>query len=127
MTVPWLPLFLVLAALGAPLLSAGRAFAQGQFRVDWKVEKTGATHVELAGVVVNESSQDALDVHVTAAAVDASGKILARGIAFVATQIPSRRSSEFSARVPVVRGTTGFRVSVSAFRFGVGRGRGESP
>jgi hypothetical protein len=124
-TSPWLRLFLVLAVLGAPALSADRALAQGNFRVTWSVEKTGPTHVELAGVVVNNSSQDALDVYVTAAAVDASGKILARGIAFVAPQIPARRSSEFSARVPNVPGTTVFRVSVSNFRFGLGRS--ESP
>jgi len=122
---PWLPLVLVLAALAVPLLRADHTLAQANFRVTWSVEKTGPTHVELAGVVVNESSQDALDVYVTAAAVDASGKILARGIAFVAPQIPTQRSAEFSARVPNVRGTTAFRVSVSNFRFGLGRG--ESP
>lgn len=124
-TSPWLSLLLVLAALVVPSLGAEHALAQASFRVTWSVEKTGPAHVELAGVVMNESPQDALDVYITAAAVDASGKILARGIAFVAPQIPTRRSAEFTARVPNVRGTTGFRVSVSNFRFGLGRG--ESP
>lgn len=116
---------MALAALGALAAGADPARAQGPLRVTWSVERTGPTHVELAGRVMNDSSQDVVEVYVTAEALDASGKVLARGIAFVATQIPSRRASEFSARVPNVRGTTGFRVGVSNYRLGLGRG--ESP
>ena len=116
---------MALAALGALAAGAAPARAQGPLRVTWSVERTGQTHVELAGRVMNDSAQDVVEVYVTAEALDASGKVLARGIAFVATQIPGRRASEFSARVPNVRGTTGFRVGVSSYRLGLGRG--ESP
>lgn len=121
----WFSLLLALAALGALAAGARPAGAQGNFRVTWSVERTGETHAELAGQVANDATQDVVDVYVTAEALDASGKVLARGIAFVAPQIPARRATEFSARVPNVRGTTGFRVRVSSFRFGLGRG--ESP
>lgn len=122
---PWFPLLLALATLGALAAGARPAEAQGQFRVTWSVERTGATHAELVGQVANDAAQDVVDVYVTAEALDASGKVLARGIAFVAPQIPARRATAFSARVPNVLGTTGFRVRVSSFRFGLGRG--ESP
>lgn len=121
----WLRVALALAALAAVAPSASHADAQGYFRVTYNVDKTGPTRVELSGLVFNDTSQDVVDVYVTAEALDASGKVLARGIAFVASSIPGRRSSDFSARVPNVRGTTDFRVSVSSFRFGIGRA--ESP
>ncbi len=121
-TFPCLSLFVALAALAA---CAGTAWAQAQFRVTWNVERTDANRVEIAGQVFNDAFQDVMDVYVTAEAFDASGKVLARGIAFVAFQLPARRAFEFSVRVPVVRGTTGYRVSVSSFRYGLGRG--ESP
>ena len=116
---------LALAALAAVALGARRAEAQGNFRVTYNVDKTGPTQVELSGWVFNDAAQDVVDVYVTAEALDASGKVLARGITFVAISIPGRRNADFSARVPNVRGTTGFRVSVSSFRLGLGRG--ESP
>lgn len=121
----WLGRLLALAALGALAASAGPAHAQGHFLVTWNVEKTGPPRVEIVGKVVNDSMQDVVDVYVTAEALDASGKVLARGIAFVASQIPGRRSSEFSVRVPAVPGATDYRVRVSNFRYGLGRG--ESP
>lgn len=122
---PWLRRLLALAALGALAASAGPARAQSHFLVTWNVEKTGPPRVEIVGKVVNDSSQDVVDVYVTAEVLDASGKVVARGIAFVASQIPARRSSEFSVRVPVVPGATGYRVGVSSFRYGLGRS--ESP
>lgn len=122
---PWLPLVLAAVALAAPALVPARAAAQGRFRVVWTVERTGAKQVELTGQVSNDSPEDVVDVYVTAEALDASGRVLARGIAFVAGQIAARQASQFSARVPNVRGTTGFHVGVSSFRAGFGRN--ESP
>jgi hypothetical protein len=120
----WFPWLATLAALGALATDAGPARAQNQFRVTWSVERTTATHVEIDGRVFNDSPQDVGDLYVTAAAVDAAGKVLARGITFVASQLPARRTAEFTARVPIVRGATGYRVAVSSFRSGM---RNESP
>ena len=105
------------AVLPAPVLLR----AQATFNVTYQVERTEAKRVHLAGRVYNAAGVDAVDVWVTAEALDASGKVLARGIAFVAPSIPARSDADFSARVPNVVGTTGFRVSVSSFRFGLGR------
>jgi len=101
------------------------AFAQANFTVTYRVERTEAQRVELAGNVRNVGGIDAVDVYVTAEALDASGKVLARGITFVAASIPAGNDAEFGARVPNVSGTTGFRVVVSGFRFGLRRS--ESP
>jgi hypothetical protein len=95
------------------------------FKVTYQVERTEAQRVELAGRVQNVSGNDAVDVYVTVEALDTSGKVLARGIAFVAASLPARGEADFSARVPNVPGTTGFRVGVSSFRFGLRRS--ESP
>jgi len=54
--------------------------------------------VELVGRVFNAAAVDAVDVYVTAEALDASGKVLARGIAFVAQSIPAQSGAEYSAR-----------------------------
>jgi hypothetical protein len=111
-----------LLALTAPPVPAP---AQAKFKITYQVERTDSKRVHLAGRVYNDAGVDAVDVYVTAEALDASGKVLARGIAFVARSIPARSDTDFSARVPNVAGTTGFRVGVSSFRFGLGRG--ESP
>ena len=111
----------LLALTTAPL----PARAQGNFKVTYKVEQTDPTRVELVGRVFNGAAVDAVDVYVTAEAVDASGKVLARGISFVARFIPAQSAAEYSARIPNVPGTTAFRVGVSSFRFGLKRG--ESP
>ena len=111
----------VLALAVAPL----PGWAQASFTVTYRVERTDAQRVELAGRVHNAAGVDAVDVYVTAEALDTSGKVLARGITFVAASIPAGSDADFSARVPNVAGTTGFRVGVSSFRFGLRRS--ESP
>jgi len=118
---PLLVAAIALLALSAPV----SARAQANFKVTYQVERTDAKRVHLAGRVYNAAGVDVVDVYVTAEALDASGKVLARGIAFVAASIRARSDADFSARVPNVTGTTGFRVSVSSFRFGFGRN--ESP
>jgi len=52
------------------------------FKVTFQVERTEPARVELVGRVYNTAAVDAVDVYVTAEALDASGKVLARGIAF---------------------------------------------
>jgi len=121
-----LPPFVVSAvALLALTAATLPARAQGNFKVTYQVKRSDPTRVELVGSVFNAAAVDAVEVYVTAEALDVSGKVLARGIAFVAQSIPAQSGADYSARIPNVPGTTGFRVAVSSFRFGLRRG--ESP
>lgn len=121
----WPPFIVATIALLALTTAFLPARAQGNFKVTYQVERTDATRVELVGRVFNGAAVDAVDVYVTAEALGASGKVLARGIAFVAQFIPAQSAADYSARIPNVPGTTAFRVGVSSFRFGLRRG--ESP
>lgn len=114
----------VSAWLGVLVAGATPALAQGNFRITYNVDRTGPTHVQLAGEVFNDGAVDVIDVYVSAEALDASGKRLAQGLTWVGP-IRARSSANFSARVPAVRGATGFKVTVNSFQFGLGRG--ESP
>ena len=113
-----------LAWLVVLVAGATPASAQANFRITYNVDRTGPTHVQLVGEVFNDASIDVIDVHVSAEALDASGKRLAQGITWVGP-IRARSSASFAARVPAVRGATGFKVTVNSFQFGLGRG--ESP
>ncbi|MBI4270690.1 MAG: hypothetical protein HY615_10185 [Candidatus Rokubacteria bacterium] len=103
------------------LLPADPAAAQGQasFRVTQKVEGTSATHAVVVGEVFNDAPAGALEVYVTAEALDPAGKRLAQGIAWVGS-IRARGSEAYKVRVPVVRGVTRYRVYVSGFQFAFG-------
>src|SRR5215470_10048733 len=111
---------IVVAAAAIPVA----AQAPASLRVTHTVDKAGPTSAELSGRVFNDGAVDVIDVYVNAAAVDASGKVLAQGIPFVGT-VPARGSTAFKARVPVVAGATSYRVGINSFRFGMGRS--ESP
>jgi hypothetical protein len=107
-------------ALALALLLAGAAAGQGNFRITYNVERT-PQQLRVIGWVSNDAAFDALDVYVTAEALDATGKVVARGIAFVAAQIPSRGTAGFSAPVPAAGKTVSrVRVGVSSFRMGLG-------
>ena len=114
----------VFAWLAVLVAGAPPARAQGNFRITYNVDRSGPTHVQLVGEVFNDASIDVIDVYVSAEALDAAGKRLAQGLTWVGP-IRARSSTSFSARVPVVRGTTGFKVIVNSFQYGLGRG--ESP
>lgn len=126
LTVASRPSRLAAALAGLAVLAAGGslALAQGNFRVTYNVDRTGPSHVQLIGEVFNDAAIDVIDVSVSAEALDGAGKRLAQGITWVGP-IRARSSASFAARVPAVRGTTGFRVRVSSFQYGLGRG--ESP
>ena len=55
----------------------------------------------------------------TAEALDAKGKVLAKGIAYVDARIARGDGRTFSMSVPTVAGTSDFRVVVSSFRLGM--------
>jgi hypothetical protein len=90
------------------------------FRVSFDVDRANPSLVRLNGEVVNEGRADVLDVYVTAEALDNAGKVVARGITFVSSTIPSGRRANFSASVPVVPTAVRYRVNVSSFRVGFG-------
>jgi len=104
--------------LGTLLISATPGATQGRFRISYEVTSRDAKAVVLEGRVFNDTGRDAVDVWVTAEAVSASGKVLARGIAFVGSAISRGDSVRFEAKLPSVEGVETFRVAVSSFRAG---------
>jgi len=103
----------------AIVLSASSALAQSGFRISYDVDKSRPEKARLNGRVANERSQDVFEVSVTAEALDARGKVLARGISYVDSRIGSGDSRQFSVTVPTVAGVTEFRVLVSSYRLGI--------
>jgi len=99
--------------------SAGQAAAQDGFRITYEVDRSRPDRTRLAGRVVNERSEDVFEVSVTAEALDARGKVLARGIAYVDSRIGRGDTRPFSMSVPTVAGTTTFRLAVSSYRAGL--------
>jgi hypothetical protein len=111
---------LLSAGLALALLATGAARAQENFRITYQVDRSNPAHARVTGWVFNDAPLDVLDVYVTAEALDSGGKVVARGIAFVASQIGNRGGAPFSATVPAMPGTSRFRVRVTSFRFGLG-------
>jgi hypothetical protein len=99
-------------------LPAATALAQQGFRISYDVDDSRPGRSRLNGRVTNERTDDVFDVSITAEALDAKGKVLARGIAFVDSRIGRGDSRQFSVSVPTVPGATSFRVGVSSFRPG---------
>lgn len=93
-----------------------QAHAQGAFRVIHNLDRTGPSHVELSGTVFNDGSADAIDVYVTAQALDQAGRRVAQGISWVGS-VSHSSSARFTAKIPVVRGATTYRVAVTSFRY----------
>ena len=104
----------------ALVLAASAALAQAGFRISYDVaDDSRPGRARLNGRVTNERSQDVFEVSVTAEALDAKGKVIARGISYVDMRIAPGDTRTFSVTVPVVAGTTGYRVVVSSFRTGI--------
>ena len=104
----------------ALVLAASAALAQAGFRISYDVaDDSRPGRARLNGKVTNERSQDVFEVSVTAEALDAKGKVIARGISYVDMRIAPGDTRTFSVTVPVVAGTTGYRVVVSSFRTGI--------
>ena len=108
-------LVIVLAVL---LLLTAEARGQDGFRITYEVDRTRAERARLTGRIVNERPEDVFEVSVTGEALDAKGKVLARGIAYVDSKIGRGDGRPFSLSVPTVAGTANYRVVVSSFRAG---------
>jgi hypothetical protein len=110
-------LIVMAAALVAAAIGSGQA--QETFRVTFEVDRTNPEQTQVAGIVYNDSLQDMLDISVTAEALDARGKVVARGITYVTSRIPGRGSVSFLAKVPSVPNAVRYRASVSSYRAGM--------
>ena len=107
----------VAAAVLLPLFrTTDDARAQGAFRVTYNVDRTGPSHIELSGTVFNDAPTDAIDVYVTAQALDQAGRRVAQGVSWVGG-VSHNASAGFTAKIPVVRGASTYRVAVTSFRF----------
>jgi len=106
----------VAAFLLTTLPTFDEAPAQGAFRVTHKVERTGPSHIELSGTVFNDAPTDAIDVYVTAQALDQAGRRVAQGISWVGA-VSQNSTAGFTAKIPVVRGATSYKVAVTSFRY----------
>jgi hypothetical protein len=119
MRAPTLRRVLALTAL-LVMVGVDASRAQDGFRITYDVDRTRPDRARLTGRVVNERPDDVFEVSVTAEALDARGKVLARGISYVDSRIGRGDGRPFSMSVPTVAGTTNFRVVVSSFRAGYG-------
>src|SRR5919204_4562429 len=87
-------------ALGVLALAAAVVGAQEQFRITWDVDRANPGRTRITGRVHNDTAVDVLNVYVTAEGVDAGGRVVARGVSFVASSIPPHSSAPFEASVP---------------------------
>jgi hypothetical protein len=111
---------LAVAVIAAGLvLSVEPARAQNGFRVTYDVDRTRPDRARVTGRVVNERNEDVFEVNMTAEALDAKGKVLSKGIAYIDARIARGDGRTFSMSVPTVAGTSDFRVVVSSFRLGM--------
>lgn len=100
------------------LLAVSTAPAQDGFKITYDVDRSRPERARLTGRVVNERAEDVFEVSLTAEALDARGKVLARGITYVDSRITRGDGRPFSMSVPTMPGTASFRVVVGSFRAG---------
>ncbi len=114
-----LPRWLSAVALLTVVLVATSAIAQGAapFRITHTFDKGTQPAVNVSGRVFNDARSDAIDVYVTAEALDASGKVVASGVSYVGA-VPAGSSMAFVVKVPSARAAASFRVLVTSYRFG---------
>ena len=91
------------------VLLVGPALAQSGFKITYEVDDSRPGRARINGRLTNERAQDVFEVSVTAEAVDANGKVLARGISYVDARIARGDTRSFSVTVPAVPGTTSYR------------------
>jgi hypothetical protein len=112
------------AGLGALACLVPGVARADSFDINFTVDRSGGGPVRINGRVRNEGHVDVYDVYVTAEALDGNGKVLGRGIAFVASSVPSRATVPFMINIPASADAARFRVRVSSFRHGLGQQAG---
>jgi hypothetical protein len=108
-------------ALAVLLVAASVDLAMGQgasaFRITHTIAPGTGGPVAVTGRVHNDSRGDAIDVYITAEALDSAGKVVASGVSYVGG-VQAGSSSSFAVKVPSTRAATSYRVLVTSFRFG---------
>ena len=116
---PPVPCWLPVAILFFVAFFAAPAVAQGpsSFRITHTIDRGGQAHVTVTGRVFNDARADAVDVYVTAEALDGAGKVIASGVSYVGA-VTAGSSAAFIIKVPKAGAAANFRVLVTSFRFG---------
>ena len=105
------------------LLTAVRAVGAQPFRITYSRSSRdveGSTHTVLVGTVFNTARRSALNVYLTAEALDAAGHVVATGVTYVSPGIDGNGAADFVVKVPRTLGTTSFRLMITSFRYGLG-------
>jgi hypothetical protein len=102
------------------LLSAGPGAAQEPFHITFQRGRDEPSSLVLVGNVTNRGSRDVVDVWVTAEALNAEGRVVGQGIAFVGSELRAGRSTPFTVKLPPAEQAKSFRVAVSSFRYLIG-------
>jgi hypothetical protein len=114
---PRLPRWLSVALLLLAALAAREGSGQGTFRITQTIDRSSQAQVTVTGRVFNDARADAIDVYVTAEALNEGGRVVASGVSYVGV-IQAGTSSPFVVKIPAARGAANFRVLVTSFRYG---------
>jgi len=98
------------------LLDVGLAAAQ-PFHITFRRGPDEPLSLVLAGDLTNDGGRDAVEVWVAAEAMNAQGKIVGRGLAFVTWMLRAHSSASFTVKLPRADDARAFRVTVSSFRY----------
>ena len=109
----------IILAMCLVLLGVGLATAQ-PFRITFQRERDEPSSIVLMGEVFNDGLRDVVDVWVTADALNAEGKVVGRGVAFVASFLRGRGTTTFTVKLPWAEQAHSFRLVVSSFRYASG-------
>lgn len=101
------------------LLDAGRATAQ-PFRIVFERTNDDPSSIVLVGRVFNDGFRNVVDVWVTADALNADGKAVSRGVAFVTSFLPGHSAAMFTIKLVRAEQAESFRLAVSSFRYASG-------
>lgn len=101
------------------LLGVRLAAAQ-PFRITFQREPDEPSSIVLRGEVSNDGVRDVVDVWVAADAQNAEGKVVGRGMAFVASVLRGRATTAFTVKLPRVAQAQSFRLAVASFRYASG-------
>lgn len=107
----------VVVTLALALIAATALAQSNPFRLTHTIDKGTQPQVAVSGRVFNDARSDAVDVYVTAEALDGTGKVIASGVAYVGS-ISAGTSTAFHVKVPAARNAASFRVLVTSYRFG---------
>lgn len=103
-------------ALCLVLLDVGLVAAQ-PFHITVRREPDEPSSLVLAGELANNGGRDVVDVWVTAEALNAEGKVVARGLVFATAMLRARSSTPFTVKLPRAPDARAFRAAVSSFRY----------